>query len=153
DAGRHDLVFRTTHVRRVHVSVSHAEVGLPVPVESLRYWLTQQRSISSLLLIALARRIRADTNSSAASYTASQGLHLPPLELGRPDIDRHTRRANGSCAGCGSYRAVAWPCALIHIARLAKEIQAERVCQLACGPSSRLAASPGRAQPLTVTAL
>lgn len=63
-------------------------------------------------------------------------------------VDRHTRRTNGSCAGCGSYRAVAWPCAMVHIARLAKEIQAKRVSTaLLDQQRSDLVELPGSAQP------
>ena len=39
---------------------------------------------------------------------------------------RHTPRPDGSCAGCGSYRLVRWPCVLVHIARRAEQTRAPR---------------------------
>jgi hypothetical protein len=38
----------------------------------------------------------------------------------------HTRRADGTCAGCGGYRPTRWPCLLIHIAGRTREIHRER---------------------------
>ena len=35
---------------------------------------------------------------------------------------QHTRRGDGSCAGCGSYRMVRWPCVLIDIAGRAEQL-------------------------------
>ncbi len=47
---------------------------------------------------------------------------------GMPDrlLSGHTRREDGDCAGCGTYRPTEWPCVLVHIGRLAKQINGER---------------------------
>jgi len=61
-----------------------------------------------------------ETLAAAARFGAEQPGWVDRV------IDRHTQRADGSCAGCGCYRPVSWPCVLLHIARRAAQIQAAR---------------------------
>ncbi|MBO0851181.1 MAG: hypothetical protein J2P20_17090 [Pseudonocardia sp.] len=37
-------------------------------------------------------------------------------------LRQHVADAHGDCAGCGTYTSTRWPCALVHIARLAQRI-------------------------------
>jgi hypothetical protein len=39
--------------------------------------------------------------------------------------ERHTSRADGSCAGCGTHQPVPWPCVLVYIGQLAKQLRVE----------------------------
>ena len=56
--------------------------------------------------------------ASAAWFAAEQSGWIDRVHT------QHTPRGDDSCAGCGSYRLVPWPCVLIHIARHAATIQA-----------------------------
>ena len=67
-------------------------------------------------------------------------------------IDRvrgeHTRRPDGSCAGCGSYRLVRWPCVLIDIAGLAERIPNRRAPRPAEPPAGgRCPTDPAASRP------
>jgi hypothetical protein len=68
-------------------------------------------------------------------------------------LAHHTRRPDGSCAGCGGYRPTRWPCLLTHIARRAREIHRERAARVVrlapadrgrrqVGPAGQLARRP-----------
>ncbi|WP_028927956.1 hypothetical protein [Pseudonocardia acaciae] len=64
----------------------------------------------------MTRHTTPDPIDAAAWFVAGQ-----PGATARI-LERHTAREDGSCAGCGVYRPVRWPCVLVHIARRAKKI-------------------------------
>ena len=57
-----------------------------------------------------------DPVASAAQFAAEQAGWVERV------LDRHTQRPDGTCAGCGSYRLVSWPCVLVDIANRAEQI-------------------------------
>lgn len=74
--------------------------------------------------------------------TAAWFLLQQPGGVGR-FFARHTALESGSCAGCGTYRPVRWPCVLVYIARRAQQIHPGRAV------SSADAATPGMDKPAT----
>jgi hypothetical protein len=58
----------------------------------------------------------SDPLASAARFAAEQAGWVERV------FDRHIQRPDGSCAGCGSYRLVSWPCVLVDIANRANQI-------------------------------
>lgn len=57
--------------------------------------------------------------AAAAWFVAEQ-----PEGIARID-QRHTARPDGSCAGCGTYQPVPWPCVLVYIGQLAKHLRGQ----------------------------
>ena len=66
--------------------------------------------------------MRTDRSQDAVSIEAAARFAAEQLGWIERVRGQHTGRGDGSCAGCGSYRFVRWPCVLIDIAGRAEQL-------------------------------